>query len=94
MCIKIAVRMAVDRIDQWILSHIVGGSVFKKDMEIELNRAFKLIDETIIDKKKHNPQAPSPADVIAESRVSLNLIILLLQKIKKKFKNILSSFRI
>ncbi|EZA59508.1 Codanin-1 [Ooceraea biroi] len=41
MCVKIAIRMTTERINQWIQSHIVGGSLFIKDMELEINRFFR-----------------------------------------------------
>ncbi|XP_014210069.1 codanin-1 [Copidosoma floridanum] len=66
MCIKIATRMALDRIDQWIWSHIVGSSIFTKDIVLELKKACKLDDEVIVDKKYHNQSAPSPTEIIDE----------------------------
>ncbi|CAL7952462.1 unnamed protein product [Xylocopa violacea] len=64
MCIKIATRLATERIHQWIQSHIVGGSLFVKDMELELNRFLK--NNTAlqpIQEKRHNPCAVSPTTI-------------------------------
>lgn len=41
MSAKIANRMARERIDQWMQSHIVGSSTFMKNLESELDRGFK-----------------------------------------------------
>jgi hypothetical protein len=71
MCVKIAVRMAMERIDQWIHSHIVEDSIFMKDMDIELNRILKPYDEQIIDKDHHNPDAANPASVLHNLRVKI-----------------------
>ncbi|KAL6431550.1 hypothetical protein ACFW04_007253 [Cataglyphis niger] len=69
MCIKIATRMAMERINQWIQSHIVGGSLFIKDMELEINRFFRNNSPMHSKQEKcHNIDAPSPTDVIDELR--------------------------
>ncbi|XP_076753988.1 codanin-1 like protein dlt isoform X2 [Xylocopa sonorina] len=64
MCIKIATRLATERIHQWIQSHIVGGSLFIKDMELELNRFLR--NNTTLQptqEKRHNPSAVSPTTI-------------------------------
>ncbi|XP_001601592.1 codanin-1 [Nasonia vitripennis] len=78
MCVKIALRMTIERVDQWIHSHIVGGSSFIKDMNFELTKICKMDFEidTNMDIKRHNPNAPSPTDILDESR---NLIWELLE---------------
>ncbi|XP_076640494.1 codanin-1 like protein dlt isoform X2 [Colletes latitarsis] len=64
MCIKIATRLATERIHQWIQSHIMGGSLFRKDMELELNRFLKNnIPLHSVQEKKHNPNAISPTTI-------------------------------
>ncbi|XP_017885679.1 codanin-1-like [Ceratina calcarata] len=61
MCVKIATRLATERIHQWIQSHIVGGSLFIKDMELELNRFLKNNTPLQpIQERKHNQNALSP----------------------------------
>ena len=69
MCAKIATRMAMERIDQWLQSHIMGGFTFIKNMEFELNRAFKNNDDVVVDKKCHNSNAACPTDVLDDMRV-------------------------
>lgn len=72
MCIKIATRMATERINQWIQSHIVGGSLFIKDMELEINRFFRNNSPVHAKQEKnHNVDAPSPTVVINELRVRI-----------------------
>ncbi|XP_066596391.1 codanin-1 [Prorops nasuta] len=69
MCIKIAIRMATERMNQWIQSHVFGGSLFAKDMDAEVNRFFKnssLVRGT--KGKKHDPDAAAPTDIINEIR--------------------------
>lgn len=69
MCIKIAIRTAMERINQWIQSHIVGGSLFIKDMELEINRFLRNNNSVSSTQDKvHNPAAPSPTRVIDELR--------------------------
>lgn len=69
MCVKIATRLAIERIHQWIQSHIVGGSLFIKDMEIELNRFSKNNSPLhFIQEKKHNPNAVSPTTIVDDLR--------------------------
>ncbi|KAK2584047.1 hypothetical protein KPH14_006497 [Odynerus spinipes] len=69
MCIKIAIRIALERINQWIQSHIVGGSLFIKDMELETNRYLRNNNTvSLIQEKVHNPAAASPTGVIGELR--------------------------
>ncbi|XP_012235265.2 codanin-1 [Linepithema humile] len=69
MCIKIATRMATERINQWIQSHIVGGSLFIKDMELEINRFFRNNSPVHTKQEKnHNMDVPSPTVVIDELR--------------------------
>lgn len=64
MCVKIATRLATERIHQWIQSHIVGGSLFAKDMELELNRFLKNNTPLQpVQEKKHNPDALSPTTI-------------------------------
>ncbi|XP_014486058.1 PREDICTED: codanin-1 isoform X2 [Dinoponera quadriceps] len=69
MCTKITTRIAMERIYQWIQSHIVGGSLFMKDMELEINR-FLRNNSPVHTKqeKRHNSDAPSPTVVIDELR--------------------------
>lgn len=70
MCTKIATRLAMERIHQWIQSHIVGGSLFIKDMELELNRFLKNNAPLHpIEEKKHNPNAMSPTTITDNLRV-------------------------
>lgn len=74
MCVKIATRLAIERIHQWIQSHIVGGSLFIKDMEIELNRFSKNNSPLhFIQEKKHNPNAVSPTTIVDDLRVNIDL---------------------
>lgn len=75
MCVKITTRMAMERIHQWIQSHIVGGSLFIKDMELEINR-FLRNNSPVHTKqeKRHNADAPSPTIVIDELRVRILVI--------------------
>nr|XP_012154190.1 PREDICTED: codanin-1 isoform X2 [Megachile rotundata] len=69
MCVKIATRLATERIHQWIQSHIVGGSLFIKDMEVELNRFLKNnIPLHPFQEKKHNPNAISPTNITDDIR--------------------------
>ncbi|XP_032667198.1 codanin-1 isoform X1 [Odontomachus brunneus] len=69
MCIKITTRMAMERIYQWIQSHIVGGSLFIKDMELEINRFLRNSSPMHTKQEKHhNSDAPSPTIVIDELR--------------------------
>lgn len=70
MCVKIATRLATERIHQWIQSHIVGGSLFIKDMELELNRFFRNSTPLHpIQEKIHNPNAISPTTITDDIRV-------------------------
>lgn len=73
-CAKIAIRMATERINQWIQSHIVGGSLFIKDMELEINR-FLRNNSPVHNKqeKRHDSDAPSPTVVMDELRVSRDI---------------------
>ncbi|XP_058792806.1 codanin-1 [Phymastichus coffea] len=64
MCIKIATRMAVERIDQWIQSHITGGSIFIKDMEAELSKYMKESEDVVVSKKCHNFNTTGPTDIL------------------------------
>ncbi|OAD58757.1 Codanin-1 [Eufriesea mexicana] len=76
MCCKIAIRLAMERIYQWIQSHIVGGSLFIKDMELELNRFLK--NSTPLEpmqEKKHNPNAISPTTITDNMREFILLIL-------------------
>ncbi|CAK9815252.1 CDAN1 [Anthophora quadrimaculata] len=69
MCTKIATRLAIERIHQWIQSHIVGGSLFIKDMKLELNRFLKNNTSLQpIQEKKHNPNAVSPTTITNDLR--------------------------
>ncbi|XP_043668252.1 codanin-1 [Vespula pensylvanica] len=69
MCIKIAIRIAIERINQWIQSHIVGGSLFTKDMELEINRFLRNNNTvSLMQEKVHNSAAPAPCYVIDEIR--------------------------
>lgn len=71
MCVKIATRLATERIHQWIQSHIVGGSLFVKDMELELNRFLKNNTPLRpIQEKEHNPNAISPTTITDDLRVN------------------------
>lgn len=75
MCIKITTRMAMERIYQWIQSHIVGGSLFIKDMELEINRFLRNSSPMHTKQEKHhNSDAPSPTIVIDELRVRILII--------------------
>ncbi|KAI4480255.1 hypothetical protein M0804_010253 [Polistes exclamans] len=72
MCIKIAYRVAMERINQWIQSHIVGGSLFHKDMDLEINRFIRNNNTlSVTQEKVHNPAAPNPSDVIHELRLQI-----------------------
>lgn len=76
MCAKIATRLAMERIHQWIQSHIVGGSLFIKDMEVELNRFLR--NNTPLhpmEEKKHNPNAMSPTTVTDNLRELIWIIL-------------------
>lgn len=66
--------MAMERINQWIQSHIVGGSLFIKDMELEINR-FLRNSSPVHSKQKQcpNTDAPNPTEVIDELRVRIYL---------------------
>ncbi|KZC08720.1 PREDICTED: codanin-1 [Dufourea novaeangliae] len=69
MCVKIATRLATERIHQWIQAHIVGGSLFIKDMELELNRFLKNNSPLhTVQEKKHNPNAISPTTITDDLR--------------------------
>lgn len=69
MCVKIATRLATERIHQWIQSHIVGGSLFVKDMELELNRFLKNNSPVhCAQEKKHNPNAACPTTIMDDLR--------------------------
>ncbi|KAJ8666930.1 hypothetical protein QAD02_008592 [Eretmocerus hayati] len=67
VCKEISMRTALERITQWIQSHIVGGTLFVKDLELEINKNNSN-KEIIVDKKFHNPAAPSPTSILAEFR--------------------------
>lgn len=72
MCIKIATRMAMERINQWIQSHIAGDSLFIKDMELEINRFFRNSSPVHSKQEKHhNMDAPSPTFMMDELRVKI-----------------------
>lgn len=72
MCIKIAYRVAMERINQWIQSHIVGGSLFHKDMDLEINRFIRNNNTlSVTQEKVHNSAAPNPSDVIHELRLQI-----------------------
>ncbi|XP_006625046.1 codanin-1 [Apis dorsata] len=76
MCTKIATRLAMERIHQWIQSHIVGGSLFIKDMELELNRFLKNNAPLHpIEEKKHNPNAMSPTTITDNLREFIWIIL-------------------
>lgn len=84
MCIKIATRMSMERINQWIQSHIAGDSLFMKDMELEINRFFRNSSPVHSkQEKQHNMDAPSPTLMMDELRVriSLNRVSLIQQRI-------------
>ncbi|XP_046616913.1 codanin-1 [Neodiprion virginianus] len=69
ICSQIAVRMATERVKNWIQSHITDGSLFFKDMEMEVDKAYKNKSiPTQLKKKVHNAEAASPTDVIIELR--------------------------
>lgn len=71
MCSEIAIRMASERIKNWIQSHITGGSLFVKDMEIEIDKAYRNKSVSSHFKKRiHNANATSPTAVIIDIRVS------------------------
>ncbi|XP_033222064.1 codanin-1 isoform X2 [Belonocnema kinseyi] len=68
-CIQIAIRMATDRIRQWIQSHIVGGSLFMRDMESEINRLVKSDSSSrTAGDDNHNPDGACPTDVLDDLR--------------------------
>ncbi|XP_024944847.1 codanin-1 isoform X2 [Cephus cinctus] len=68
MCAQITVRMAMERVNQWIQSHLVN-SLFVKDMEPELGRFAKSSSAIEpFEKRNHNPAATSPIDVLDEIR--------------------------
>jgi len=72
MCIKIAIRMAMERINQWIQSHIASDSLFIKDMELEINRFFRNSSPVHSKQEKHhNTNAPSPTVIMDELRVRI-----------------------
>ncbi|XP_076162125.1 codanin-1 like protein dlt isoform X2 [Ptiloglossa arizonensis] len=69
MCVKIATRLATERINQWIQSHIMGGSLFIRDMELELNRfSYNNTPLHPIQGKEHNPNAVSPTTITNDLR--------------------------
>ncbi|KAL0112710.1 hypothetical protein PUN28_012167 [Cardiocondyla obscurior] len=69
MCIKITTRMAMERINQWIQSHIASDSLFIKDMELEINRFFRNSSPVHSKQEKHhNMDAPSPTVIMDELR--------------------------
>ncbi|XP_046742767.1 codanin-1 isoform X3 [Diprion similis] len=69
MCSQIAVRIATERVKNWIQSHITDGSLFFKDMEMEVDKAYKNKSNPIqFEKKIHNTDAASPTDVIIDLR--------------------------
>lgn len=75
MCAKIATRLAMERIYQWIQSHIVGGSLFIKDMEVELNRFLRNNAPLHpIEEKKHNPNVMSPTTITDNLRVIIYML--------------------
>ncbi|XP_078050614.1 codanin-1 like protein dlt [Augochlora pura] len=68
ICVKIAIRLASERIHQWIQSYIVD-SLFLKDMEGELNRLLKNNSQLPeIRKIKHNPNAVCPTTITDDLR--------------------------
>lgn len=72
MCIKIATRTAMERINQWIQSHIAGDSLFIKDMELEINRFFRNNSPVHSKQEKdHNMDAPNPTTMMDELRVRI-----------------------
>lgn len=71
MCIQIAIRMAMEKINQWTVSHIADGSTFEKDLDLEISRASKSADELVLEKHQHDSQASSPTDILSEIRVSV-----------------------
>ncbi|XP_068987367.1 codanin-1 isoform X1 [Bombus flavifrons] len=76
MCAKIATRLAMERIHQWIQSHIVGGSLFIKDMEVELNRFLRNNAPLHpIEEKKHNPNVMSPTTITDNLRELIWVIL-------------------
>ena len=68
-CIQIAYRVAMEKINQWIMSRIVDSSTFMKDMELEVNRAYKSTDELIINKVSHITATFSLTNILDEIRV-------------------------
>lgn len=73
ICVKIATRLATERIHQWIQSYIVD-SLFLKDMELELNRFFKNSSPLhTAQEKKHNPNAISPTTIMDDLRVRIRV---------------------
>lgn len=72
MCVKITIRMTTERINQWIQSHIVGGSLFIKDMELEINRFFRNNTPVHSKQERHyNPDHASPSTVMSLIRVMI-----------------------
>lgn len=85
MCVKIATRLATERINQWIQSHIMGGSLFIRDMELELNRfSYNNTPLHPIQGKEHNPNAVSPTTITNDLRVSICLFDAFFKYIKIK----------
>lgn len=68
-CIQITIRMAKDRIAQWIQSHI-GGLLFMRDMEFKIGQVAKNDNSTVVKSAdNHNPAAACPTDVLDDLRV-------------------------
>ncbi|XP_076642378.1 codanin-1 like protein dlt [Halictus rubicundus] len=68
ICVKIATRLASERIHQWIQSYIVD-SLFLKDMEVEKNRFLKNNSQLhSVQEIKHNPNAVSPTTITDDLR--------------------------
>lgn len=70
-CIQITIRMAQDRIAQWIQSHI-GDLLFMRDMEFKISQVAKNeIDNAnlVENEDKHNLSAACPTDVLDDLRV-------------------------
>lgn len=69
-CIQITIRMAQDRIAQWIQSHI-GDLLFMRDMEFKISQVAKNeIDNAnlVENEDKHNLSAACPTDVLDDLR--------------------------
>ncbi|XP_048506807.1 codanin-1 isoform X2 [Athalia rosae] len=69
MCAQIAFRMASERVNYWIQSHIASGPLFLKDLEGEINKvSYKKVTPAVFAKRIHNDSAASPTNAMVEIR--------------------------